>query len=463
MRVKFDRCLWLLPLGVATALVVAVRVLLPFRLPVPWPDETWFVAPAYALSRTGSFFDAGINPDRVAMWMPPGYEILLAAVFRTLGYGFGIARGVSGAAALVSIGIIATLICRLVPPNRRLAASVVVLFAYASPNLLMSSNVARMDQVFACVILVAAALAVADHFYQASAVVAASALVHPNAVYFIPPMVFQFGYLAWRRQLRRPTTGDAIATTGDAIAMIAACVVLGSYAAYVAANYHGFVDDMRVQFAGRFAGHREQARWLWHLGAAMALVWAIVRARASMPVTMLAVFACASVAEVDLGSECWYDYAQPLGFALLTTAVLATPKSPRWLLVAAPLLTIVTACQIGDETPWSLPRLPPFRRDLVPAAELKKVRVFIAGLHRGDTVNFGGAGMEPFFLSDLAAAGAQWVNAAHSVTAFFPVRFADWNVRCDSQDFSTPEMGYDLTYVRVGADRGCNIYGTAKH
>ena len=456
MRANFNRCLWLLPLGVAAALVVAVRVLLPFRLPVPWPDETWFVAPAYALSRTGSFFDAGINPDRVAMWMPPGYEILLATVFRTVGYGFGVARGVSGAAALASLGIIAALIHRLVPPNRRLAASVVVLVAYASPNMLMSSNVARMDQVFGCVILAAAALAVADRFYWASSVVVAAAVIHPNAVYFIPPMIFQFGYLVRRRRLRWPTTGDAVA-------MIAAAAVLGSYAVYVAANYHSFVDDMSVQFTGRFSVHREPARWLWHLAAASVLVWGIVRAGASMRVTMLATFALASIAEVDFGGECWYDYAQPLGFALLTTAALATAKSPRWLLMAAPLLTVVAACQIGNETPWSLPRLPPFRRDLVPVPEMKKVRVFISGLRRGDTVNFGGAGMEPFFLPDLAAVGAQWVNAAHSVTAFFPPRYADYNVRCDSQDFSAPEMNYDLTFVRVGADRGCSVYGPAKH
>jgi hypothetical protein len=51
----------------AVSALLFVRVVLGFRAPVPWPDETWFVVPAYRLATAGTLFDQTLNPDRVVM------------------------------------------------------------------------------------------------------------------------------------------------------------------------------------------------------------------------------------------------------------------------------------------------------------------------------------------------------------------------------------------------------------
>jgi 4-amino-4-deoxy-L-arabinose transferase-like glycosyltransferase len=107
--------------------------MLGFQFPPPWPDETGFIAAAFALARTGSFFDAGLNPDRVVMWMPPGYMVLLASVFRVFGYSFAAVRWVSTCSCLVSLGLAGGLACRLTRGWPRVLAGWAVAVAFLSP------------------------------------------------------------------------------------------------------------------------------------------------------------------------------------------------------------------------------------------------------------------------------------------------------------------------------------------
>lgn len=388
------------------------------------------------------------------MWMPPGYMLLLAGVFRVFGYSFGIARWVSTVAALLSLALVAKLSWRLTTGTQRVLASLATMVAFSSPNMLISANVARMEQVFLLIILLAMMSAAAGRIYIAGSLIASAAVIHFNAVYFIPPIVLQFTSLTIQQRLKRPVMRDWLAAA-------AAAGVLGAYAIYAAGNWHAFLYDMSVQFRLKFLGGREPARWLWHLAAATTLTGLVAwRQRTVGAPLIIAAFGCSFVAMTDYGGECWYDYAQPLGLALVTISLLVSKSDAilRWASYAGLAVTAIAAVQLGNETPWALPRLPPFRRDLIPKTEMAKVHAFIATLHPGSTVNFGAPGLEPFFLADLARVGANWVIPAHSVTMPYPLRSWEWSVRCDSSDFSVQELRFDASHVRAGTDTGCVIF-----
>jgi hypothetical protein len=59
----FPRIFQAAPFLLAVGCILFVRIGLGFQFPVPWPDETGFVAPAFDFARSGSFFDSGMNPD----------------------------------------------------------------------------------------------------------------------------------------------------------------------------------------------------------------------------------------------------------------------------------------------------------------------------------------------------------------------------------------------------------------
>src|SRR6202041_1240926 len=103
--------------------------------------------------------------DRVVMWMPPGYMVVLAAAFRIFGYGFGVARGVSTACALVSLALVSRLAWRFTFGWWRVAAALAIAAAFISPNMLVSANVARMEALFCCAMITALSFAVAGRLY----------------------------------------------------------------------------------------------------------------------------------------------------------------------------------------------------------------------------------------------------------------------------------------------------------
>jgi hypothetical protein len=157
---RWQTLLCLAPLLAAACAIIFVRAALGFQFPVPWPDETGFVAPAFDFARTGSFFDPGMNPDRVVMWMPPGYMVALAALFRLFGYSYALARWFSAVSAIVALAITSWLAWNSTRGWPRVAAALAIGLAFTSPYLLIDSNLARMEMPFAALMLLALAAAI---------------------------------------------------------------------------------------------------------------------------------------------------------------------------------------------------------------------------------------------------------------------------------------------------------------
>ena len=137
---------YLLTFVVLLLAALLVRLAMPFEFPIPWNDEALFIAPAHTLSSDGTFFVDALNAERVVMWMPPGYTLLLAGVFKVVGYSFDIARWVSTVCWLVGVLLGLLLVRQLALPRRYLlCALAATLLAFLSPYVLANSNIARME------------------------------------------------------------------------------------------------------------------------------------------------------------------------------------------------------------------------------------------------------------------------------------------------------------------------------
>ena len=456
--------MFLVPLACAAIAVLFVRAVLGFQFPVPWPDETGFVAPAFDFARTGSFFDPGMNPDRVVMWMPPGYMVVLALVFRVLGYGYGLARWVSALCSLVALALAARLAWRLTTGWRRALAGWAVGLAFLSPYALVDANIARMEMLFCCMMLLVLTALVAGRPYVAAALLALGAIVHFNAVYFAPLVLADFAARGGSRRLAWPKRLDIAA-------LAAAFVGIAFYGSLILGNRHGFVADMGFQFSlKRFYGQHDPAHPAWVMLAGIllggALVWQRRRCDAA---ALTALCGVAFLVMAHYGHEIWYDYGQVLGCALLAVGALAeqeTVAKPLWTVWTGAGLTLSTLLLGLHVTPAMAalgPRLAMLHRNIVAPADIAKVRAFIATLRPGATVDFGWTGMELFFLDDLARVGARWTIARHSVTQVWPLRTADWRVVCDSSEWPAMLLRFDIDHPRHGVDDGCRIFPGATH
>jgi hypothetical protein len=459
--------LFLLPALVAAAAILTVRGWLGFQFPVPWNDETGFIAQAYALAHTGSLFDPGLNPDRIVMWMPPGYMVLLAGLFRLFGYSFAIVRWLSAAAMLGSLGVCFALIATQTRFALKLALATAACVAFVSPSMLIAANIGRMEALFCLLMLLSLLAAVHGRSYIAASLVAGSVTIHFNAVYFLLP----FCVLALRHLLERHLPRPRVT---DLAAAACAILALAAYGALIAANMPGFREDMAFQFAAkRFFGQNDAAHPWWLLAAAYGLA-ALVAAyrRAPDNGTVLAAYGLGFVQMAWSGHEVWYDYGQPLGFLLIAMGAaqgfqpaLPTPVRAAMrpgfgvLIIACAMLMLgATAIRITPVMRALLPTRAMFTRGFVAPAEIARVRAFIATLLPGETVDFGWSGMEPFFLDDLAHAGAHWTIIRHSVTQVRPFRQRNWQVRCDSSELPHFLFAFDLTHKREGQDTGCVIF-----
>jgi hypothetical protein len=444
------------PILAAAGAILLVRIALRFQFPVPWPDETGFVAPAFDFARSFSFFDPGMNPDRVVMWMPPGYMLLLAAVFRIAGYSFALARWVSALSCLAALGLTAALGWRLTSGWRRVAACWVTAAAFLSPFMLISANIARMEMVFAALILAALTCCTRQLLYPAVALLVLAGLVHFNAVYFLAPLTVLLVAAAWQRKLTWPGLTDWVA-------LGAALLAATAYAVQVALNWPGFQADMAFQFAlkryisAADAGHVSSVIVI-AAGLAAFAAWRLrLGARAALPL-----FGAGFVFMARQGHELWYCYGYTLGFGLIALSLLTeTPQNWRsGTLVAALCASFMIPfldLRIDSGLRALLPTAAMLHRDVVSDSEITKVRRFIATLPPGATVDFGWSGMELFFLDDLARAGARWTIIRHSVTQTRPLRPAEWRVVCDSSELPSFLFRFDIDHQRKGVDSGCEI------
>lgn len=462
--VAFARSHW--PMTIAAVMVVAVvlfiRLFLGFEFPIPWNDETAFTSQAFEFSRSGSFFVWGLNSERVVMWMPPGYMLLLAAVYKLFGYSFEISRWVSCLLYLGSFGIGLAIIRATLTGWRHHFGLVLMLAAFLSPYSLAISNIARMEALYTLIFLLSLLAALRGKYGLGLALVLLGATVHYNAVYFLLP----YAVLVLWKILHRETLSIG---PGELLALVISALALAGYGLFVIKHINGFLSDMQFQFAYKLGSPVMGGREGWSLLGFTLLIpfmQLIVHRRLGAE-TLLSLYGVAFIAMTLNGHNMWYYFAYNFGFWLLLMGVLASSAllGKVWWRVGCFLIASCLLYQLGHFVNRSTlefdslkPRLSMLSRDFLAPHEIKRVRTFIAGLPADATVSFGYSGVEPYFFDDFAKAKARWSISGHSVTQVFPARVLDYRVLCDSSLFPGYLFVYDWDgYPRKGQDSGCTI------
>ena len=468
-RAAFVRLHW--PLLVCVLLVVSavlfIRTVLGFEFPIPWNDETAFIAQAYEFSRTGSFYVYGLNSERVVMWMPPGYMLLLAGVYKVFGYSFEISRWVSCLLYLGAFGVAIAILRAALVGWRQAIGLALMLVAFLSPYSLAISNIARMESLYALIFLLSLLASLRGQYALGLALVVLGATVHYNAVYFLLPYAVLVGWKILRRESL--TIGP-----GELLALVIAALAIAGYGLFVVKHIDGFWQDMRFQFAYKLGSPVMGGRDGWTLlGATLSIPFLQLMLHRRMGAEVfLSLYGTAFIAMALNGHNMWYSFAYNFGFWLLFMSVLASTcalsrsGSQALFVLIGVVLLYPFAQHFNSGTPpldALKPRMSTLSRDFLPASEIERVRTFIAGLPANSTVSFGYTGVEPYFFADFAESNSRWSISGHSVTQVFPPRMLDHRVFCDSAMFPAYLAMYDWDgYPRKGQDTGCQIISLKK-
>jgi hypothetical protein len=473
------RWLWLCA-ALVSAAVVFIRLRLGFAFPVPWNDETAFLAQAFAFKETNSLFVWGLNAERDVMWMPPGYFVLMGTAFKLLGYSFGLARSLSAVSYLVGFAILLQLAWRHGRKQWRAVVALALGIAFLSPYSLAIANLARMEALFDAVILLSLLAACRQQPVIGLALVFSAALVHFNASYFLLPYA---GWLLWLL-LRRQTLQ---VTPPALLCLLAALALWALYVRYLLHDLDGFVHDMRFQFAIKsivppFKGRSGQLEIVALLLIPVLLSWAIAQRedqtqreaathRSQLPVAVwLALYGVSFVMLALNGHMTWYFYGFNFGFALLILALATDWHEPTiaWRAVCA-TLAIACLAALGHygtrEHKTFTPQLANVTRTgetILSDRDHQRIARFIRQLTPAHSVSFGFTGIEPFFFDDFAASGARWTISSNDVTRWLPTRNYDYRIRCNSPLWPAYAFKYDWDgYPRNNRTTGCDIIDVA--
>lgn len=449
------------------SVVLFVRLALGLEFPIPWNDETAFTSQAFEFSRTGSFYVYGLNSERVVMWMPPGFMLLLAGVYKVFGYSFDISRWVSCVLYLGGSAAALLVLRDSLRGWRRQLGLLLMLLAFLSPYSLAIANVGRMESLYSLIFLLSLLAALKRHYVLGLALVLLGATVHYNAVYFLLPYAVLVAWKIVRRE-------SLVVGSWELLALIIAALGLAAYGLFVLKHIGGFFEDMQFQFAYKLGSPVMGGRPGWTLLLALLCIPVLQLAlhRRFGSECLLSCYGVAFIAMTLNGHNMWYYFAFNFGFWLLLLGVLASsaiaakPIARGVCLIVAALLFYQLGHyanrSTGELDPLK-PRLDMLSRDFLPPSEIDKVRAFITGLPPGTTVSFGYSGVEPYFFADFARSGARWTGSAHSVTQVFPARSVDYRVLCDSSMFPAYLAMYDWDgYPRKSQDSGCAITRLSK-
>lgn len=314
-------------LGAVSALLILVAAWWHTQagasLPYPCGDEVVFYYPAQALAWHGTFSSVHLLPQRDLFWMPPGYMTVLAGWINIAGPGLLTARWLSfllASAAFIGLGRF-WLRLRLPPEGLILIA-----IAFLSRHWTVMANMARMEALFLCLILLCLQLLWQGRTLAAAGLALLTLTVHPNALYFLAGLPL----LAWWAP-RRSYSGSVnlgLAALG--------LLVTGSYALYALAHWDYFTSD-----------------WRWQLASRSADALGILLFRPDQAVFIVLVCALAYWA--------WRTQRRQIGFAL-TTAVLfwaTRVLGQGWAygIFNVIAVTLVLGCTLAWARVWLWPRL----------------------------------------------------------------------------------------------------------
>jgi hypothetical protein len=319
-------------LAIAVALLayqVSVTVT-GLRFPVPWPDEASFLWPALGFRDHFDLFAPEVNPEREALWMPPGFMVLYGLVFSVVPFMLERARIVATILVMITVLSVFGLVHRL---RARAAHTALLAALLTAPIVFMVGNCARMESLVLALVTVGYFL-LSRGRAAGFAVVALAPLAHPNGVFALTGAFVYAAILFWRRR-RPPSPGVTVLLFGraDFACLGATAAAWIAYAVHVAKHFEAFKIDMAAQLRFKLlVSYGEDdvlvrlTAWPIALGLAALLAGGILGRRAQAPI---------------------------LGIFILTVSLFVqTAVAAGWLYEVYPALAITLALVMLVESVW---------------------------------------------------------------------------------------------------------------
>jgi hypothetical protein len=323
--VKAPRSARLVP-AIAVACVLLVYLVqrhrIDLRFPVPWPDEGSFLWQALAFRDGFSLFAPEVNPEREALWMPPGFMVLEGLFFKVVPFSLSTARALS---ALFVCGAVTSVFACVRRFETKLLFPVLAALCLFCPIASMAGNVARMEGLE--LFTLALAFFLVDRGRGAAlGVFALAPIVHPNGVFGIAVGVPAFFVL---------TRGVRTMRRADWVVLAAAVLAWALYAFHVSQHWPDFLRDMDAQLrfkqyvsgsdGGTLGRLRQPVVW----GSIVALAGAFLGARRiGTAIGAIGAFAAALLLQTVVAAG-WLYEVYP-AFAILVTSVVVADVAFSW-------------------------------------------------------------------------------------------------------------------------------------
>ena len=221
------------------------------RYPLIGVDEPWYADIPRTLAREGRLakptFEGFLGMENSAVSEPPVYVILLAAVFKLLGFGFVQARLLSVLCGLVVVVLLYAIVCKVFSQRVALWSAIALV---VNPVFFHFMRNARQEPLVAVWFMCSLFWIVRRHLFLAGLFAGLAPLTHQTGSVSSAVVGFVVLWLAWKRK----ASWWMVALFGVG----AAIPVLGGVV-FVLSNYDAFFAQFGAFGAGKFS----TLHWFW--------------------------------------------------------------------------------------------------------------------------------------------------------------------------------------------------------
>ena len=207
--------------------------------PTPWPDEAHFLWQAHAFAQDLSLFSTHLNTDRIILWMPPAYMVVVGAYFKVVGSSLEAGRLLSLLFMVPALWLLLRFVASF--GSRWWALLFWGLFI-VNARFIACGNIARMEALLLLMVSGAFLLLQRGHLTWGVLLLLFTPLVHFNGALFL---TFGIAYAFYRFRIYK----DVFSWNRWALALSVFHVLSWiGYAALATTNWESFMLDMGFQF-----------------------------------------------------------------------------------------------------------------------------------------------------------------------------------------------------------------------
>jgi hypothetical protein len=221
-----------------------------FKFPVPWDDEACFLLQAYSFTKNNSLLSPYLSPERVVMWEPPAYFILIGIIFKLTTFSVSIARLISLLFTFVSFTF-AVKIIDTVKGNTFLKLAMLLFFLH--PTFIAMANIGRQEAIYFALALISLYLLLTRRHLSALSVAAFSGLFHFNGIYvtLLCLIVIAISCVENRGHLKQYISSQF--RKMDLLIFMLTVLAWCAYAVLAISNFNSLINDMSFQFGIKFS------------------------------------------------------------------------------------------------------------------------------------------------------------------------------------------------------------------